>query len=367
MDPEQKKSDPGQDTPDPAEENRRRFREALDRKKAADHSHPHGDPEGRERRVSTPAAAPEGFAPVTDTGDSLITVVVAGLANLAIAVAKFVGAFISGSSAMLSEAAHSVADTVTEILLFVALRRGAKAPDARHPLGHGRETYLWALLASLATFVAGAVFSVLEGVDKIVHGEEVGSPTISYLVLAVAFVVEGISLTRALQQLRENARRFRVRPRAVLQNTTDTALKAVTFEDSAALVGLLLAAAGLALTGATGTAVWDGVASIAIGAMLVVVATSLARTNSALLVGRSAAPGLDQALRRELEATPSVLSVPVFVTTVLGPGQLLVAAKVEFADGATADDIERIADDAERRLLRRYPGVRHVFLDPTAT
>jgi cation diffusion facilitator family transporter len=301
-----------------------------------------------------------------DGGESLQTVVVAGVANLVIAVAKAIGAVISGSAAMLSEAAHSVADTVTEVLLFVALRRGTRPADARHPLGYGRESYLWALLAALATFVAGAVVSVLEGVDKILHGEHGGDSLVSYLVLAVAFVVEGASLLRALRQVRAGARRWRLRPSTYLRHTSDTTVKAVTFEDSAALVGLVLAAAGLTLTQTTGEAVWDGSASVLIGLILVVVAASLARSNSSLLVGRAALPQLEDLLRGELEALPGVNSVPLFVTTVTGPGRLLVAAKVEFADDATADDIERIADDAERRFVARFPGVEHVFLDPTA-
>ena len=301
-----------------------------------------------------------------DGGESVVTVVVAMLANLAIAVAKAVGALISGSAAMLSEAAHSVADTVTEVLLYVAIRRGRKPADRRHPLGYGRESYLWALLAALATFVAGAVVSIMEGIDKVLHGEEGGDPLVSYVVLAVAFVVEGISLWRAVHQVRTSARRWRMRPTTYLRHTTDTTVKAVTFEDSAALVGLTVAALGLWLTETTGSTVWDGVASIVIGLVLVVVAWSLTRANSSLLVGRSAIPSLDDALRRELESLPQVEAVPVFVTTVLGPGRIFVAAKVEFADGCTTDDVERAADEAESRLVALYPGVEQVFLDPTA-
>ena len=309
-----------------------------------------------------PSPAPDG----DPAGDSVVTVVVAMLANLAIAIAKAVGALVSGSAAMLSESAHSVADTVTEVLLYVALRRGRRPADRRHPLGYGRESYLWALLAALATFVAGAVVSVMEGIDKVLHGEQGGDPLVSYVVLAVAFVVEGISLWRAVHQVRSSARRWRMDPATYLRHTTDTAVKAVTFEDSAALVGLAVAAGGLWLTETTGSPVWDGAASIVIGAVLVVVAWSLARANASLLVGRSAIPSLDAALRRELESLPQVEAVPVFVTTVLGPGRLFVAAKVEFADGCTTDDVERAADEAERRLVARYPGVEQVFLDPTA-
>jgi cation diffusion facilitator family transporter len=267
---------------------------------------------------------------------------------------------------MLSEATHSLADTVTEVLLFVAIRRGSKPADARHPLGYGREAYLWALLAALGTFVVGAGVSIAEGVDRILHGGEQGDPRISFVVLAVAFVLEGTSLVRALRQLRGTARRFRVRTRTILQETTDTAVKAVTLEDSAALVGLVLAAVGLALTEITGQSVWDGVSSVLIGVLLVLVATSLVRTNTSLLVGRAAPLGLDRELRAELESLPGVLSVPVFVTTVTGPRRLLVAAKVEFRDDFTTDDLERVADEAERRMLARFPGIDHVFLDPTA-
>jgi cation diffusion facilitator family transporter len=308
----------------------------------------------------------QGALPEQDGGESVLTVLVAGLANLGIGVAKGVGAVISGSSAMLSEAVHSLADTVTEVLLFIAIRRGGRPADVRHPLGHGRETYLWALLAALGTFVAGAVVSITEGVDRIRHGGERGDSTVAFVVLAVAFVLEGTSLVRALRQVSGTARRFRVRMRTLLRETTDTAVKAVTLEDSAALVGLALAAGGLALSEVTGRSVWDGVSSVLIGILLVLVAASLARANTSLLVGRSAPLGLDRALRAELESLPGVLSVPVFVTSVTGPRRLLVAAKVEFRDDFTTDDLERLADEAERRMLARFPGIDHVFLDPTA-
>lgn len=301
------------------------------------------------------------------SGESVVTVVVAGAANMAIAVAKGVGALVSGSAAMLSEAVHSLADTVTEVLLFIALRRGSKPADARHPLGYGRESYLWALLAAMATFVAGAVVSVYEGVQKILHGEENESITVALVVIAVAFVVESISLIRALKQVDESAKRWRVRRRVFLRETSDTTVKAVTFEDSAALVGLVLAAAGLIASHATGSSVWDGLASVLIGLVLVVVAVALIRSNSSLLVGRAALPELDGLLRRELEALGGVQSVPVFVTTVTGPGKLIVAAKVEFADDCTTDDLERVADEAEARMRERFPGIEHVFLDPTAS
>jgi len=332
----------------------------------------------RQPRVTAEDSASTPGPPVPDTqgdvgspehgsdGESTGTVVLAGLANLGIAIAKLVGGLISHSSAMLSEAAHSLADTITEVLLFIALKRGNKPADDRHPFGYGRETYFWAFMASLCTFALGAGFSIWQGISTIVHGEEQGDPLISYIVLAVAFVLEGSSLFKAVRQVRGAARRWRVSPARYLQATTDTTVKAVTFEDSAALVGLVLAALGLFLEQLTGDPAWDGAAAITIGLLLLAVAYALARANVSLLIGQSASQRIEDELRTEITALPHVDSVPFLITSVIGPGQLVVAAKVDFADDATADDIEQPSDGAERRLVARHEGVRYVFLDPTA-
>src|SRR3954452_10215752 len=179
-----------------------------------------------------PAAQGDVGSPEHDSGgESTGTVVVAGLANLGIAIAKLVGGLISHSSAMLSEAAHSLADTVTEVLLFVALKRGNKPADERHPFGYGRETYFWAFLAALCTFGVGAGFSIYQGVTTIIEREPEGSPTISYIILAVSFVLEGSSLLKAVRQVRGEAREHGTSSRQYLRYTTDTTVKAVTFED----------------------------------------------------------------------------------------------------------------------------------------
>jgi len=299
-------------------------------------------------------------------GESTGTVILAGAVNLAIAAAKFAGGLISHSSAMLSEAAHSVADTITEVLLFVALKRGDREPDERHPFGYGRETYFWAFLASLATFALGAGFSIWQGVDTILHAKSEGSPLVSYIVLAVAFVLEATSLRKAIKQVRDSAKRYRTTPQRYLAVTTDTTVKAITFEDSAALVGLVLAALGLLLEQLTGSPVWDGVSAILIGLLLIVVAGVLAKANASLLIGQAASPVLDRQLREEIQALDLVVDVPFLLTSVIGPGQLVVAAKVDFEDSASAGDIERVADEAEQRLVERHEGVRYVFLDPTS-
>jgi len=298
-------------------------------------------------------------------GESTGTVIVAGLANLAIAVAKLVGGLISHSSAMMSEAAHSFADTVTEVLLFIALKRGNRRADDRHPFGYGRETYFWAFLAALCTFGVGAGFSIWQGVQTIIEREPEGSPTISYVILAVSFVLEGSSLLKAVRQVRGEARARNISSRQFLRHTTDTTVKAVTFEDSAALVGLVLAALGLFLEQVTGDPLWDGIAAILIGVLLILVAGSLARANISLLIGQSVPGTTQQELKDELASMDLVDDVPFLLTTVIGPGQLLVAAKVDFSDGATVADIERASDEAERRLVSRHGGVRYVFLDPT--
>lgn len=298
---------------------------------------------------------------------SVVTIILAGGANLAVSAAKLVGAITSGSAVMLSEAAHSLADTVTEVMLFIAIRRGGRAADDRHPLGHGRETYLWALLGALATFVGGAGVSFAEGESKLRRQGAPGDLTVSFVVLAVAFALEGGSLLQSLRRVERNARRWHLRPRTYLRVTTDTTLKAVTFEDVGALVGLSLAAIGLILTEATDSEVWDGIASMLIGVILLAIALALARSNSGFLVGQSARPAIEAQLRADLQSLPEIISVSLLFTSVLGPEQLIVAAKVEFADGLTSTDITRVADEAERRFLLTHAGIKAVFLDPSRT
>ncbi|WP_344646791.1 cation diffusion facilitator family transporter [Cryptosporangium japonicum] len=314
--------------------------------------------------TDTPTPGP---LPADDSGsggESTLTVVVAGVANLAIAIAKAVGGLLAGSSAMLSEAAHSLADTITEVLLLTAVKRSGRPADENHQFGYGQAHYFWAFIAALATFTAGSVFSIFQGVHTILEGEEPGDFLVSYVVLAVAFVVEGISLSQAVRQIRGGARRWRIHPARYLRRTPDTALKAVAFEDSAALIGLLLAAGGLAGTEFTGSPVWDGAASILIGVLLAVVAVTLGRENASYLVGRAAAPRVQEAIRRTIEETPGVDRVVTLYTQHLGPRELLIAAKVDFSDG-DADAVEHSAEEAERRIHENVPNVRELFLDPT--
>ncbi|MFE0177610.1 cation diffusion facilitator family transporter [Streptomyces sp. NPDC059002] len=301
----------------------------------------------------------------TGGGESTFTVLVAAVANLGIAVAKAVAGVISGSSAMLSEAAHSVADTVTELMLLVSLKAGERPADEEHPLGYGGARYIWALLASVATFVGGGVFAVYDGIHTLTHGEDPGDPLVSYIVLGIAFLLEGYSLRTGLKQARDEANRFGVPLKRYLRHTPDTAVKAVVMEDSAALVGLMLAAAGLLGGQLTGSGVWDGIASLCIGVLLVYVAWVLGRANSELLIGRPLPQEMRAAVRAELLADPHVVDVLELTTLLQGPKEALVAAKVDFRDMSSAADIERACDRMAHRIQERFPAVRRVYLDPT--
>jgi cation diffusion facilitator family transporter len=291
--------------------------------------------------------------------------VVAGLANIAIAATKLAAGIAVGSAAMLAEAAHSLADTLNQGLLLTSLHRSDRPADRAHPFGYGKERYFWSLLAAVGIFVAGAGFSVFEGVLAIRHGGEAGSPAVAYLVLAVAFVAEGTALLRAVYQVRREAAGQGRSMRDQVRRSPDTTVRTALFEDICALIGLAVAAAGLTLRELTGSRVWDGAASITIGLLLVALAYSLGRTSMHLLIGQAAQPEEQHIIATEIEATPGIDRVLELLTMQLGPEDLIVGAKVAFTDGISADHAEDLADDIDRRLRERLPVVRHVFLDPT--
>jgi cation diffusion facilitator family transporter len=264
---------------------------------------------------------------------------------------------------MLAEAAHSAADTLNQVFLLASLRKGARPADARHPFGYGQERYFWSLLAAFGIFVAGAGFSMFEGILSL-H-----SPThnylIAYVVLGVCAVAEGTSLIRATRQLRGEARQDHTELLEHVKTSPDTTVKAALFEDIAAIIGLLFAAAGLTLRELTGSGLWDGAGSIAIGALLVVVAVRLGIDSRELLIGRSADPRELAAIRAEIEAVPGIAELRELQTMHLGPDQLIVAARVSLVDGIDSDQVEDLSDDIDRRLAERLPQVPYVFVDPT--
>lgn len=299
---------------------------------------------------------------------STITVLLAGGANLAIAVAKLFAGLLSGSSALLSESAHSFADTLNQVFLMAALRRSDRPADREHPFGYGKERYLWSLLAAVAVFVLGAGFSVLEGIKTLVEGgggsEGGGQPVIAYAVLGFAFCFEGTSLLRGLWQLRHQARGAGHGLLSELSGA-DPTLRGVVFEDSAAVFGVVVAGLGTYGTHTTGSPVYDGIASLLIGASLVGVAWATGRWNQEQLIGRAVAPEMLRGIRREVEGADGIAGVLELLTMQLSPEEVLLAARVDVEDAATGEQLERVADEVEERVRGAYPQVRHVFLDPT--
>jgi cation diffusion facilitator family transporter len=294
------------------------------------------------------------------------TVVIAGAANIFVGAVKLVAGLLVGSSAMLAEAAHSAADTLNQVFLWTSLRRGARPADARHPFGYGQERYFWSLLAAFGIFIAGAGFSIFEGLLALGH-ENSGSPTLAYLVLVAAGIAEGTSLVRVLVQYRREARQSHSELLDQVRSSPDTTVRTTLFEDSAAMAGLALAALGLVLRQVTGSPVWDGGASIAIGVLLIVIAVRLGMDNREFLIGRAAEPRELAAIREEIEKTPGVDKLLDLLTMYLGPEHLIVAARVAFSDDISADRAEDVADSIDKRLADRLPLVPHVFLDPTQT
>ncbi len=294
------------------------------------------------------------------------TVYVALAANAGIGVAKLAGGLISGSSAMLAEAAHSAADTTNQLLLLASLNLAERPADEEHPFGYGKERFFWSFLAAVSIFVSGALFSVYEGLHRILGGgDPEGSAGIAFAVLAIGFVLEGSSLIRAARQTggeaRERSRSFGRH----LRVTRDPTVKTVVFEDSAAVIGLVLAAAGLGLTQITGSVVWDGAASIAIGVLLAAVAFTLGRDTKGLLIGEGALAEEREAIERVFEEHPKVESLEELLTMALGPASLLVAARLDFVPELDSDEVEEVADELDRQLRDAVPEITEVFLDPT--
>jgi cation diffusion facilitator family transporter len=304
---------------------------------------------------------------VADEEESTLTVVVAICANLGIAVAKGIAGLISGSAAMLSEAAHSLADTTNQVLLLVAVKRSSRPADERHPFGYGRERYFWSLLAAVGIFVGGGVFAVYQGISKVIQGGgEGGHYALTYAVLGVAFVLEGISWTQAVRQLRADARSTERRFRDELWATSDPAATTVFLEDTGALVGLLIAGGGVGLSQATGHHYWDPIASIVIGVLLAGIAYLLGRENRSLIIGEAADPRLRESIVTLMRGYPEVTSVDELLTMVTGRAQVLVAARVDLEDDLPASHVEAMARRMEAEIQREHPWVHYFFLDVTA-
>ncbi|MGV9245642.1 cation diffusion facilitator family transporter [Streptomyces sp. NPDC003710] len=293
-------------------------------------------------------------------GRTRVTVLVALGANLGIAVAKAVGGLLAGSPALLSEAAHSVADSLNEIFLLAALHRSRRPADRRHPFGYGKERFFWSLLAAVGIFVTGGCFSFFQGLEALKGGaKESHSGYVAGLaVLVVALLSEGGSLVRALHQVhRQHA--------TAAQGLRDPALRTVLAEDSTAVLGVILAIAGMALHMATGNVVWEASASLAIGVLLVYVAYRLGREARDQLIGQAADPELSDRIRALLKAQPEIDSVEALLTMQLGLDSLLVAARVDLVPGLDSEEVEEVAVRIKRSVAHTVPETHQMFLDIT--
>ncbi len=293
--------------------------------------------------------------------ESLRTVVVALVANALVAVSKSFAAAITGSASMLAEAAHSWADTGNEILLYVAGRRSVQPPDMRHPLGFGREAYVWALFAAFGLFAVGAVVSISHGIQELLDPEPATNFLVSYSVLAVAFVLEGISFLQAAAQARTQAESRHVDVLEHVLQTSDPTLRAVYFEDASALVGLVIAFVGILLHEVTGSAIPDALGSILVGCLLAFVAIMLIQKNRRFLVGVAVDPRVRAAALQTLVSHPEVRSVSYLHIEYVGPARVFLVAALDLEGNADEDTVAARLGTLADEIEDRPPVVRAIL------
>lgn len=292
-------------------------------------------------------------------------VVYAALAgNLAIAIAKFVAAGFSGSSAMLSEGVHSLVDTVNELLLLYGLHRSEKQPDPTHPFGYGRELYFWSFIVALLVFAAGAGVSAYEGIHHILHPEPATNHLVSYLVLGVSIVFEAGSWLVALREFRST--KGKLGYFEAFRRSKDPSIFTVLLEDTAALLGLGIALLGIASAQLLQMPVLDGVASLGIAALLATAAFLLARETKGLLIGESAHPELAQAILDVANGDHDLRTANGVTTMQMGPNQVLATLSAEFEDDRATPQIEACITRIETAVKQQFPELTALFVKPQA-
>ncbi|MCF2527282.1 cation diffusion facilitator family transporter [Yinghuangia soli] len=302
-----------------------------------------------------------------DDAGTRLTVWVALAANAVIAVAKAVAGAVAGAPALLSEAAHSGADCLNEGFLLASLARSRRSPDTEHPFGYGKERYFWSLLAAVGIFVVGGCYSFFQGFEALRETAEpdVGAYTAGLAVLGIALLAEGASLLRALAQVRGQAREAGVPVLRQMRTVPDPALRTVLAEDSTAVLGVLLAAAGLGLHMATGNPAWEAAASMSIGLLLVFTAYRLGRAARDQLIGEAVDAGLQRDILRYLSAQPEVDVVTQLLTMRLGLHSTLLAVRIDLTDGLDSAGVEAMSGRLKQGIRERWPHLDHVFLDIT--
>jgi cation diffusion facilitator family transporter len=300
-----------------------------------------------------------------DGRDASLTSVFAALAaNTAIAIAKGVAAALTGSAALFAETLHTVADAGNEVFLYVAIRRSERVPDASHPLGYGPERWYWALLAAVGMFVVGGAVSIWEGVNAIFHPHELEAFWVGVAVLVIAIVLDGISRTVAVRELRGRATKAGMPLREYLAESKDPTVTTVYFEDTIDVIGASLALAALVLHKVTGIEIFDPIATLVIGGLLTFVAIRLSGRNRELLTNQAVAPRHVDALRERLVAQPGIAAVGNIEAVHLGPTSVMAAAEVEVRDGMTATDVAVTLEVVRDTMCATIPAITRLYLTP---
>lgn len=285
-----------------------------------------------------------------NSGSTLLTVSIAFAANALVAAAKSVAAFLTGSASMTAEAAHSWADTGNQVFLFLAERRSRRPRDRSHPMGYGREAYVWSMFAAFGLFTAGAVVSIMHGIQEIIAPEPASDFIVAYIVLAVAFVLEGISFTQAFRQTRRAARQLERRTLEQVLISSDPTLRAVFAEDAAALAGLVVAFAGVLLHQLTGSPLPDAVGSIVVGVLLAVVAVVLIDRNRRFLVGQGVTPDIRQSVGRRVLEHRDIARLTYLHLEYVGPRKLYLVAAVDLQGDHPEHEVAVALRRIEREL-----------------
>ena len=296
------------------------------------------------------------------TEGGMRAVIAALLANLGIAVSKFIAFFFTGSSSMLSEAIHSVADSCNQVLLLIGGKRSKRNATSTHQFGYGRVRYVYSFVVAIILFMVGGVYSLYEGLHKWQHPEEVKDAWIAFLVLGIAIVLEGFSFRTAMREA-NHARGSRSIGRFV-RDVRQPELPVILLEDTGALLGLVFALIGISLAVVTGDGKWDGLGAMSVGCLLLVIAVFLALEMSSMLVGESALPEEEAAITAALLTTEGVNRVISMRTLHVGPDELLVAAKIAIDRDETGAEIAAAIDAAEVSVRTAVPTARYIYLEP---
>jgi cation diffusion facilitator family transporter len=289
--------------------------------------------------------------------------IIGSTANFMVMLMKFIAGGFTGSAAMLAEAFHSTADTMNQVLLFIGIKRSERKPDSRHQFGYGKERYFFSFIVAISIFAVGGVFSVYEGINKILHPHELENIIWAYAVLVGAIVFEGIALIFASRELKHIQAKAQKNLWRTIRDAKDTTIITVVFEDSAALIGLMLALAGITLTTLTGNGIFDGIASVAIGILLILIAIFLSVEVHSLLIGEAMTPENQQRVRSLIKDTPGVQEIITFHSLYMGPEDALIAVEIQFDERIDVKRLVSTIDQLEHQIQQAFPQVKKIFIE----